>query len=349
MKNYQWLVVGAGPAGIAAIGKLLDASVSPEKIAWIDPYFEAGDLGRRWRHVSSNTKVKLFTRFLLHCQSFEYASVQHTFALNTLEPDSTCELSYAADPLLWVSNHLRKKVCSIQDKVNSLELMREGWVVRLANQEEVYAHNVILAFGSEPKALAYDLPMITLENALHPEKLAQYCHAGDQVAVFGSSHSAVMAIRHLLALSVKVVNFYLSPFRYAVYLDNDEILFDDTGLKGQTAVWAKTHLHGTLPQNLTRVLGDEKNLQAYLPLCTKAVYAVGFERRQEVVVEGVDLARYNDRSGILAPGLFGMGIAFPQAKSDRFGNVEHRVGVWKFMRYLDEVLPVWMKYGSGLS
>jgi flavin-dependent dehydrogenase len=29
MKTYQWTVVGAGPAGIAAVGKLLDLGNSP--------------------------------------------------------------------------------------------------------------------------------------------------------------------------------------------------------------------------------------------------------------------------------------------------------------------------------
>ena len=32
---------------------------------------------------------------------------------------------------------------------------------------------------------------------------------------------------------------------------------------------------------------------------------------------------YNDRSGIIAPGLFGFGIGFPEAKVDRFGTLEH--------------------------
>ena len=39
---FQWAVVGAGPAGIAAVGKLLDNAVNPASILWIDPQFKVG-------------------------------------------------------------------------------------------------------------------------------------------------------------------------------------------------------------------------------------------------------------------------------------------------------------------
>ena len=47
-KPFQWAVVGAGPAGIAAVGKLLDHGVLPKTILWLDPQFCVGDLGRFW-------------------------------------------------------------------------------------------------------------------------------------------------------------------------------------------------------------------------------------------------------------------------------------------------------------
>jgi len=58
MASYAWTVIGAGPAGIAAVGRLLDQGIAPEKIAWVDPAFAGGDLGQRWRSVSSNTHVE---------------------------------------------------------------------------------------------------------------------------------------------------------------------------------------------------------------------------------------------------------------------------------------------------
>ena len=35
--TYAWAVIGAGPAGIAAVGKLLDHGVADKDIVWIDP------------------------------------------------------------------------------------------------------------------------------------------------------------------------------------------------------------------------------------------------------------------------------------------------------------------------
>jgi cation diffusion facilitator CzcD-associated flavoprotein CzcO len=58
--TYVWTVIGAGPAGIAAVGKLLDRGIADKDIAWIDPAFAAGDIGAKWRSVSSNTKVGTF-------------------------------------------------------------------------------------------------------------------------------------------------------------------------------------------------------------------------------------------------------------------------------------------------
>lgn len=56
-KTFQWAIVGAGPAGIAAIGKLLDYGITPADILWLDPAFKVGDLGQLWQNVSSNTIV----------------------------------------------------------------------------------------------------------------------------------------------------------------------------------------------------------------------------------------------------------------------------------------------------
>lgn len=44
------VVVGAGPAGLAVIGNLLERQIGG-KIAWIDPYFQAGRINRKYREV----------------------------------------------------------------------------------------------------------------------------------------------------------------------------------------------------------------------------------------------------------------------------------------------------------
>lgn len=49
MAEYQAIVLGAGPAGIAVVGNLLDQKVNP--ILWIDDKFEGGRLNEKYREV----------------------------------------------------------------------------------------------------------------------------------------------------------------------------------------------------------------------------------------------------------------------------------------------------------
>ena len=176
------------------------------------------------------------------------------------------------------------------------------------------------------------------------ERIKKHSSANDTIAVFGSSHSAILVLRNLVETGAKrVINFYRSPLLYAAFF-KDWILFDDTGLKGTTAEWAREHIDGKLPKNLERVYSNEENIEHYLPQCDKAIYAVGFERRTLPTIEGIGHVTYIEQCGIIAPGLFGLGIAFPEAKYNPFGMLEYRVGLWKFMDYLQNVLPVWLQY-----
>lgn len=348
--RFTWAVIGAGPAGIAAIGRLLDQQIPAEQIAWIDPNFDTGDFGTKWRKVSSNTSVKLFKRFYRECDSFDYAAFANECIIDTLDPKDTCLLEHAALPLQKITDHLGKQVVAIKNKAQHLELKNHHWSIKLSQSDNspnitIQAKNVILAIGSEPKSLHFPgMTEIPLVKALDPEELNDQCTSNDVVAVFGSSHSAIIIIRLLLEYTraKQIINFYQNPLRYAVDL-GDWILFDDTGLKGETAKWARTHLHGEMPERLTRMISNEDAIKEFLPQCSKAIYPVGFTRRH-ITISGMPVLKYNEHNGIIAPGLFGVGIAFPEAATDRYGNLEYRVGLWKFMDYLNRVLPLWLKY-----
>lgn len=340
MEQADWIVVGAGPAGIAAVGKLLDHAIPSEKIIWIDPAFRVGDLGEKWHSVPSNTKVELFLKFLQGCRSFGYSQ---QFPIDRLKPQDTCLLQEIATPLQWITDQLLKKV--VHHRVEALGLNRmHGWWEVKTTGPTLRAKNLILAVGADSKTLPYsDLTAIPLEVALCPAKLKQVIDAKDVVAVFGSSHSAVLVLANLLQLELKkVYNFYRSPHVYAVDLEK-WILFDDTGLKGFAATWARKNLDGSLPQKLERILVSDHAFEESLALCTKVVYAVGFERRKLPVLEQYENVQYHETTGIIAPGLFGLGIAFPQAKLDPLGNRTLRVGLWKFMDYLNAIFPIWLK------
>jgi hypothetical protein len=340
---YAWTVIGAGPAGIAAIGKLLDQGIAPEEIAWIDPAFAAGDLGGKWRSVSSNTQVGLFLSYLNDSSAFRFSAAP-AMPLREVDPEETCALALVADPLVWVTEHLRERVKVFETMATALFLENRQWRIE-THQQGLSSKNVILAVGAVPKKLDYpQLKEIPVEVALDPEKLAEEPLKDTTVAVFGSSHSSMIALPHLLRHPVKkVINFYRSPLRYAVNL-GDWILFDDSGLKGRAAVWARENIDGIHPDHLERCWVSSPHFEEKVAACDRVVYTVGFERRTLPETPQWGQLDYNPNNGILAPGLFGVGIAFPARALDRYGYVEYRVGLKKFMDHLDAVLPLWFRY-----
>jgi len=287
MKVFEWAVIGAGPAGLLSVGKLLDQGIDPKSIAWIDPQFSVGDLGSKWRQVSSNTKVRLFLEFLNSSHAFRYQEAPD-FSINHLNPTNTCDLYHIADPLQWISDHLVQQVTIYRDCAAHIELRHRAWQIELKTAK-LSAKNAVLAIGAEPKLLSFVGPtIIVLQDALDSQRISSVCQKNDIVAVFGSSHSAILALKNLIDLGVKrVINFYLKPLRYAVEMDN-WILFDDTGLKGMTAEWARQYLDGEWPDGLERLISSEEHLTQYLPECNKVIYAVGFEPRKLPVISGVE-------------------------------------------------------------
>jgi hypothetical protein len=343
--QYSWTVVGAGPAGIAAVGRLLDNGVDEKEIAWVDTQFAAGDLGGKWRPVPSNTLVAQFLDFLTASPSFRYTEGP-AFELNSVDPQRTCPLGLVADPLVWISAHLRERVSSYRDLVTELWLHDGHWTLR-TNHAEITSTNVILAVGSVPKKLSYgELDEIPIETALDPERLARLPLQGATVAVFGSSHSTMIVLPNLLRTPVKkVINFYRSPIKYAVSF-SDWTLFDDTGLKGRAACWARENIDGRCPERLERLSVASPEFQERISECDQVVYTVGFQRRQLPVTPQWGPLEYNTANGILAPGLFGIGIAFPEYRIDPLESGHYRIGLAKFMERLTDVLPLWMCYGQ---
>ena len=339
MERYKLSIVGAGPAGIAAVGKVLDTGVNPKEIHWIDPEFRVGDFGTKWGEVSSNTKIHRFEAFLRGSKSFNYDNMRSRFELGKFDPEDTCTLKYVTEPLQHITDNLRSMVDSTAGSVSKIAPADGNWSVSF-NCSSVLAERVILAVGSDPKVLDHSKPVINLSDALDRSKLAVKVDSSDVVAVFGSSHSAIMASQNFLEVGVKkVINFYNKPLRYAV--DNgDCILYDNTGLKGEAAEWARKNIN--IPNDrLFRTTSDQSSVERFLPECSKVVYAVGFEARA-VPVEGMNPTKYDEKTGVIAPHLFGFGFAFPEKVVDRVGNIEYNVGLLKFIRRLDSVFPIWM-------
>ncbi len=230
-RSVTWTVVGAGPAGILAVGRLLDAGVSPETIAWLDPEFSVGDFGQYWFAVPSNTRVALFDKFLQSTLSFDYVNCPKELTFAHLNENDTCLLAEMVKPLQWVTKKLCEQVAHQKCTVRSLQQSKGGWCL-ITTQDAIFSKNIILAIGAIPKTLHYDVPAneIALSIALNPSVLKETVKSNQHVFVFGASHSGVLVIKNLLEAGCDVTNFYRSPLRYALYKE-DHIIYDNTGLK----------------------------------------------------------------------------------------------------------------------
>jgi hypothetical protein len=348
LEKSRFTVIGGGPAGIGTVGKLIDNGIKPRDIMWVDPNFKVGDLGMKWSNVPGNTKLYRLATFLESSKAFGYDECDIRFPLRDLDQHKVYKLKYAVEPLQWVTEQLRGKVESREAFVKSLQFTGSQWNIR-TDHGDISADNVVLTIGSEPKQLSYEKPVVDLEYALDENKIAKIVDPKDIVAVFGSSHSAIMSIRNLMEYAhvKQVINFYRNPkILYAVDY-GDWVLRDNNGLKGDTAVWAREHLENGELEGILRVKATSENIEQHLPECTKVVYATGFQARS-IPIEGFRMTGYDDRTGIIGPGLFGAGIAFPERVIDPERNYgEYNVGILKFMKYLERVVPLWIEKAQG--
>ncbi|WVQ95747.1 hypothetical protein IAU59_002846 [Kwoniella sp. CBS 9459] len=108
------------------------------------------------------------------------------------------------------------------------------------------------------------------------------------VAVIGNSHSGVLVCRNLYEVSqeqpeidIKILNFRRRGIKYAEYRE-DGIVYDNTGLKGATADWAKMVMDNPdhPPSSIEQIdLGDDEDkvYEQRLKECTHIIYAIGYE------------------------------------------------------------------------
>ncbi|KAL3465373.1 pyridine nucleotide-disulfide oxidoreductase-domain-containing protein [Aspergillus heterothallicus] len=383
------IVVGAGPAGLAVVGNLLERQMG--KIIWVDPYFQAGRVHAKYREVPSNTKVALFQAYATATQPFRSvissSRIPNAFTtMAKLDQDKTCHLHHAADVVRALSDGLVKmdQVYACRGHVTAANLDRtRSWTVRIKalgaeDEVEISTTRLILCTGSSPTTVPVPVSEGTFERldldiVLKPSELASTITltSPTTIAVVGASHSAILALLNLYDLArtshpnLRIKWFTRHPLRYAEYMDG-WILRDNTGLKGRAADFARAQLEDTaLPtsdagrfiEKIDCAGGSEREAAQYrrhLPDCSYLVQAVGYTRDPlpELSIAGLALesedfnwdstfGSFMDRSGRFIPGLHGAGIAFPERVVDPYGNVEHAVGFFKFMKFLKRVTPQW--------
>jgi hypothetical protein len=238
-------------------------------------------------------------------------------------------------------------------------------VDQLTQDLEFEAERVFITTGCDPISLKYHekyskkATVIDLHTALTPTMLRNCIEDTDKVVVIGGSHSAALVLKNLVELKhppQSVVNLTRARYIYAEYFD-EWIRYDNTGLKGEAARFMKDVLEaGKAPLVKVHVLqkDDEENvLQKELADATKIIYAVGYSRTPlpSISIDGsdvksVDYDKFTGSLKFLVNGTtlekrraYGYGIAFPEQVTDREGRVEMNVGLIKFMRYMQRVIP----------
>lgn len=339
--DYQWAIIGAGPAGIMVLGVLLDLGTDPKDILWVDPEFNVGRMGHYYANVPSNTKTKHFIECLNSCQTFLDAQSPALEKLYDLNPELEYPLKVIVEPLQEVTDYLRTLIKSDTARLCSLSFEKNVWRVGTTDACFTAAH-VILATGSHPKKPDYNcVNEIPLDIALDKELLAAEVTIDDTIAVVGSGQSAILLLKHLSELAVgRMINFYLHPINFN---------HPETGLKGSTARWARDILLKTPPTNLIRMINSCEVLKAWLPICTKIIYAVGFERNELPPIAHAPYINFDDRNGIIGPRLFGIGIAFPEKYEDEKGKLVSKIGLLNFMEYAHAMVPTWLHTKAPLT
>ena len=365
---YDAVVIGAGPGGLTCASNLLDQGLS--KICMVDPGFTAGRIDEKYREVPSNTKAGLFAQWATGTKTFsdviESTPKPNAYErLLSLDQNKGCILGDAIDVAKLLSDGIRRdsRVDSVVGRVEALSKDRNLWDL---GKHGITAERVVLAHGSHPKphdlATRYPhLKPLDLETCLKPSALRATLPAGSKVGVVGSSHSAVLALKNLYDLgNVTIVNFYRSPLLYAIYKDG-WILYDNAGLKGIAADWAREVLAAKdLPPRLRRVdlksdgRPEKEIYDAELKDLTHLASAVGYEMNPlpKIEVGGRQVeptfdpltGKFFEAQGDeeYLDGLFGAGIAYPERVTDREGNVESAVGWFKFMKFVKRVVPEWL-------
>lgn len=353
--QYEWTVVGAGPAGIIAIAMLLDLGIPASKIFWVDPTFSVGRLGEYYSNVDGNTVNKLWIQFLETFDSISSQTQDDIAYFQTLNPECYCTLDKIITPLNKVTQNFLTKVDNQHGYLQSLDFWNGVWHVQI--NDNIYStRSVILATGASPIVVNYEeakfSDIIPLDYALNKKFLEVTMKETDIVAVFGGAHSAILILKYLSELQTpirKIFNFYNKDLIYAIDFECPLLKNTTTGpLLGVAAWWAKNVLLQNPPQNLLRLENTLDNREQYLSQCNKVIYAIGYKANplptisiNEQKIDSNNIT-FDPESGIIAPRLFGLGIAFPGITQDSFGNTQLLIGLNSFSQYALDMMPSWI-------
>jgi hypothetical protein len=323
-------IVGAGITGLLFLLLLQEAGADLSKVTLIDPFFDGGDLARKWGPVLSNTPwSKTVTALTSLCPSLSIVS--------STDPASNTPLIEIAHLIRTLTGPALKRVTQIQGTVVSANYAENQWAVTVAvgsSQRVIQVAQLILAPGGEGKTLDLAIPSIPLDIALDSVRLSKYIRPMATVLVFGTMHSGTLVIKNLAALGASVTAYYASsePF----YWDRNG-MYD--GIKGEAATIADDIVAGKIPVSLVPI-HDTAAVIRSSRAAEWVVYAMGIAPRTiKLYVDGVETpsTTYSETTGKLGclPA-WGFGVAYPNRAPD---GIHWDVGVAPFLEHMKKQIP----------
>lgn len=334
---YTHCIIGAGVTGLSLLLLLKEAGADLSKVYIVDPYFDGGDLARKWTTVLSNTPwSKTFTALCSACPSLDVTPYVRQ------ENDAHTPLVELAALLRNCSREALATVTQFQGVATRAERNGDTWTIEIragGKRETVTAAKLILAPGAEPRGLNLPLLSIPLEIALDRSRIQRYVNPGQRVLVFGTMHSGCLVIRNLVQdCSANVTALYNTPQPF--YWDRDGA-YD--GVKGEAAEVADVITQGEFTDQLQLLpVQDTSGVIRASRGADAVVYAMGFQPRETVslFVTGtpVSATAYNGATGALleAPAAWGFGTAYPNRAPD---GVHWDVSIAAFLAHMKAQLP----------
>lgn len=357
---YEFCIIGAGATGLCLLLLLQEAGVDLSTVAIVDPFFDGGDLARRWTAVTSNTPwSKTLNALKAAVPGLAARITEEEVALTAAGAslDVSSSLAALAGLLRRLAAGALRSVAKLQGLATQAR-RTDGdstWLIEVDGADgqrgalqQVRSRRLILASGSEPKSMDLGIPTIPLEVGLDAGRLQGYVSAGQKAIVFGTAHSGTLVLRNLLgALGPKgrVAAFYATadPF----YWDRDGH-YD--GIKREAADIADSVQRGDYAGRLDLIsVNDTAGVIRATKDVDWVVFAMGFQARKGLVlskggVGGSPAApaqppfEYDGATGALVgfPAAWGFGIAYPNRAPD---GIHWDVSVAAFLEHMKLQLP----------
>jgi hypothetical protein len=268
MRKLRVAIIGAGPAGVLVAA---NAALQGDRVLWFDESgFRSGQLAH-YTTVPANTKIDFLHRFLsdgileqlatrfetvrLAVDRIKTAAIPNPEVMRRHDPaeQGWPRLCDCQELFRVIAGCLRGlvNVACLAAKVHSLRQDElDVWTIRFGAQKTVIAADcVVLCAGTVEKVVpglrecengsSSTIRVLSCEQALDLQALQKSTSAADRIALCGSSHSSILALRNLNQLGYdlqQVTVFAYEDVKLAEWTGT-QYKNTATGLKGMAAAF----------------------------------------------------------------------------------------------------------------